>query len=173
MEPAKFKHCQKVYPIQTGLSRGLKGPRVTVWPMQELCDMKSDFVGVTSVTFSPYAWVKLPLCCGFWGMCVDPGSNGRPTHQVWSLENWNLWFYPALHMKSRRCERAELVHFLFWATDSVNLIPIQMVAIFQRVHVRLSRENDMNSKISSGEYHNIFINKDSVSLDVGPSEASL
>lgn len=45
-----------------------------------------------------------------------------------------------------------------------------MAAVLQRVPVELSGQNDMDLKISSDEWHNIFINRDSVSLDLFPSE---
>lgn len=72
----------------------------------------------------------------------------------------------------RQCEWTEVVRFLFGAAESVNLIPALRPAGFQGVPVQWSRQNARKSKISFGDGHNIFINRDRVSLDVATSEAA-
>lgn len=91
MESAKFKSCHKVYPIQAGLSRGLKGPRVTEWPVQELCGTKSDFgwnnpCGI--LTRCPSQAALGAVASGEYVQILEAKS--RRTHQVRSLESWNV-----------------------------------------------------------------------------------
>lgn len=157
MESEKFKNVQKVYPNQTGLSRGLKGSGVTEWPMQGLCDVKSD-IGQ-----------KNPL--GILTSCRSQGAlgvlasgehvqilkaNSRRTQQVRSRELERLTVVLHLYALPRRCEQTGVVYFLSGAANSVNLIPVLMPALFERVPVEWSRQNARNSKIASGECHNIL-----------------
>lgn len=91
MESAKFKNGQKVYPLQMGLSRGLKGPGVMAWPMQDLCDMESDFGWNNPCGILTRCPSQAALGAVVPGECVQIlEANSRRAHQVRSLENRNI-----------------------------------------------------------------------------------
>lgn len=122
------------------------------------------------MTFSPYSWVKLPFCCGFWGIWADPGSH-QQTCQVRSLETEMFDFHPLLSHSAGEMwtDRGSTLSLL--SLRQLNLILVLMAAIFQSVPAGLRGLNNMHLKISSGECHNTFINRGRIFLNLFASKA--